>query len=60
MRVLKINLLLYVTLIIKYLITSVIKSQKCKYKEDYCTEYKLINVFQIKNTLNNCVEERSF
>ena len=41
-------------------ITNVIKSQKCKYKEDYCTEYKLINVFQIKNTLNNCVEERSF
>ena len=34
--------------------------KKCKYKEDYCTEYKLINVFQIRNTLNNCVEERSF
>ena len=34
-------------------ITNVIKSQKCKYKKDYCTEYKLINVFQIRNTLNN-------
>lgn len=34
------------------LISDMVISEKYNYKEDYCTEYKLINIFQIRNTLN--------
>ena len=38
------------------LIIRQIKQNKGNYKEDYCIEYKLILIFQIRNTLNKWID----